>query len=238
MMNLKSENNGKLILHDEQLKQIYKTKRQYQKKLTSLIKNPLQTKGSLNITHENNVILCEIKPDKSNCDKPEVYQTKEISVGTADIHTHRDSNYDPNGHVLIQSLNLPVHNLHAESGLQNFRYHKSSRRSSLYTSFESTRISNADYRLPMTRCSYRTRSGLSTETKPGKLAEIDESAALTKQTSSLEGTMDPSLFKNPSSSYKPLRGFRPRSVGYTSRSRFPSASQARKACQFIRLEMH
>lgn len=238
MMNLKSENNGKLVLHDQQLKLIYKTKRQYQKKLTSIIKNPLQTKGSLNTTQENNVVLAELKPDKSNCNNPEFDKTREISVGTADIHTHRDLNYDLNGQVLIHSLNLPIHNLHAESGLENFQYQKSSRRSSLYTSFETTRMSNADYRFPMTRCSYRTRSGLSTDTKPGKLAELDESAAFTKRTTSLEGTLDPRLFKNPSSSYKPLRGFRPRSVGYTSRSRFPSASQTRKACQFIRLEMH
>ena len=206
-------------------------------KLTSLLKNPLKIKGSLNTTQENNVDLAELKQEKSKCDKPGFYKTKEISVGTGDIHSHHDSNCDISGPGFIQSLNLPIHNLHAESGLENFRY-CNSRRSNLFTSSETTRISKADHRLPMTRCSYRTRSVLPTDTKPVKSAEIDSSAAFTKGASSLEGTLDPNLFKNPSSSYKPLRGFRPKSVGYTHRSRFSSTTQARRPGQFIRLEMH
>lgn len=228
MINLKSENNGKIILHDQQLKLIYNTKRRYQQKLISISKQPNKSSRRINTSDDSSSILTELKlnrSSKSNYENPEHYRTKEMSVGTNDLAQKSEINveFTPPNH--FHCFNLPVHNIHAEAGLDNFQY----RRSSLRSSFDMMHSDNSECRNTM-RNTARTKSVISNDIKIIKpmTVKVEEVPRSKYHSNSLERVLGIKLVQKPFAFYKALISSRPKSVGYISRSSFSYVPKSRK----------
>lgn len=235
-MNFKSENNGKIILHDQQLKLIYSNKRKYQQKYISLVNKTHKSNGKFNISYDSNSILSELKLNrnsKSKYEKLKHYTTQEISIETTDIHLKSDIISKFNFPIHSHTFNIPIHNIHTESGLENARH----RRKSLRSNIDTMRSNTSDNK-NNTRISTRAKSMITSDNKTINPYSVDLQEAPTPkyQTNPLEHIFNINLKQRPSSCYKAFQTNCPKAVGYTSRSSFSCINQIRQPVgKFTRL---